>query len=51
MPNKPVNQELFNPLKILTLNNNLKMLLGVVVLAGAGYYLWKKSKEPKSFAN
>jgi hypothetical protein len=32
-------------------NNQLKMFLGVAVLAGVGYYLWKKSQEPKGFAN
>jgi hypothetical protein len=29
-----------------------KMILGVVLLAGAGYWLWMKSKQPKkSFVN
>ena len=35
----------------MTVSKNTKMLLGVAVLAGVGYYLWKKSQKPKAFAN
>lgn len=33
------------------MTQNQKMLLGVGVLAVAGYLLWQQSQKPKSFAN
>lgn len=33
------------------MNKNQKMLLGVGVLAVAGYLIWKQTQKPKSFAN
>ena len=33
------------------MNKQTKMILGVVLLGGVGYYIYKQSKAPKSFAN
>jgi hypothetical protein len=33
------------------MSNQTKTLLGVAVVAGLGYYFWKQSQQPKSFAN
>lgn len=33
------------------MDKKTKMLLGVGLLAAAGYLLWKQSQKPKSFAN
>jgi hypothetical protein len=33
------------------MDKKTKMLLGVGVLAVAGYLLWKQSQKPKAFAN
>jgi hypothetical protein len=33
------------------MNKQTKMILGVVLLGGVGYYLWSKNQAPKAFAN
>jgi hypothetical protein len=30
------------------MNKQTKMLLGLAVVAGAGYYIWQKNKAPKT---
>jgi hypothetical protein len=40
-----------NFIKKTKMTQNQKMLLGVGVLAVAGYLLWQQSQKPKSFAN